>query len=209
MVTTVVRKERSPGTRKIKSGSRRRVQAATYADCLTWSEDFRAQIIQGEIIEMPSPTLKHQAISRELFLQLGFFLKQHPGGELFAAPVDVRLFPESDLSDANVFVPDIVLVRDTALLGSRSINGAPDLVIEILSPSTAECDRVRKFDLYRKAGVREYWLVSPEEETVKVYTLENGRYQAAAYGAGDTVALTVLPGCSVNLAPVFTTPGAK
>jgi Uma2 family endonuclease len=153
---------------------------------------------------MPSPTIKHQRISRELFLQIGIFLKGNPVGEVLDAPVDLRLFPRSDLQDTNVFVPDIVVVCDPAILDGRSINGAPDLVIEILSPSTAKYDRGYKFNQYLAAGVKEYWIVSPEEETVIVYTLDEGRYTAAAYKPGDKVALSALPGCEVDLGPVFT-----
>jgi Uma2 family endonuclease len=178
--------------------------SATYADCLAWDESFRAQIIDGEVIEMPSPTIKHQTVSMELCGQLFNFLKKNPIGKLLAAPVDLRLFPRSDLQDTNVFVPDIVVVCDPAILDGRSINGAPDLVIEILSPSTAKYDRGYKFNQYQAAGVKEYWIVSPEEETVIVYTLEDGRYTAAAYKPGDKIALSALPGCEIDLGPVFT-----
>jgi Uma2 family endonuclease len=104
--------------------------------------------------------------------------------------------------------PDISVICDSSKLDDLGCNGAPDLIIEILSPSTSSKDKVRKFNLYLDAGVREYWIVDPDAETVQVYVLEDGRYVEASYGVGagavpDTIAVTVLPGCVIDLKEVF------
>jgi len=213
MVTTAVKKDpalratapRTPPTAR--SWSRPlSAPPATYADCLAWGEDVRAEIIRGEVFIMPSPSLEHQRISFELCGQFYDFLKresawQPASGMVFAAPVDVRLFPREDLSDTTVVVPDIVVVRDAAKLDGRSVNGPPDLVIEVLSPSTAQRDKGVKRQLYAEAGVQEYWLVSPEDKTVTVYTPRDGGERV--YGPSDTIAVAALPGCEVRLEPVF------
>ena len=97
--------------------------------------------------------------------------------------------------------PDITVVCDPAKLDDRGCKGAPDMVIEIESPSTARYDRILKFNKYREAGVREYWIVDPEERAVFAYTLKNGEYTAAVYE--DTAPAAVLPGCEIDLGAVF------
>jgi Uma2 family endonuclease len=121
--------------------------------------------------------------------------------KVYAAPFSVRLFPAADLSDDTVVEPDIVVVCDSRKLDDRGCNGAPDLIIEILSPSTTRHDKILKFRKYREAGVREYWVLSPEEKNFVVYILKNGEYAASAYD--DTVPVAVLPGCEIDLKTVF------
>jgi Uma2 family endonuclease len=173
----------------------------TYADVLEWSEDFRAEIIEGELFMMSPPVRKHQGLVMEISRQISNFLKGKPC-KVYPAPFGVRLHPREDHRDKTVLEPDLSVICDSSKLDDRGCNGAPDLIIEILSPSTSTKDKVRKYNLYLDAGVREYWIVDPDTESAQVYVLENGRY-AAAYVVPDTVPVTVLPGCIINLKEVF------
>jgi Uma2 family endonuclease len=174
----------------------------TYADFLEWDESVRAEIIDGEVYMMASPTKEHQRIFRKIFTRLSNFLEGKTC-EVFSAPFDVRLFPKSDLSDNTVVEPDILVVCDPSKLDDRSCNGAPDLVIEILSPSNKAHDKKAKFQKYRMAGVREYWVVDPEEKYLEIHILDSGRYITTVYDAADDAPDTVLPGCVIKLADVF------
>ncbi|GHV31078.1 hypothetical protein AGMMS4952_19100 [Spirochaetia bacterium] len=179
----------------------------TYADVLEWDEDFRAEIIEGELFMMSPPVRKHQEILGELSYQLATFLKGK-SCKVYMGPFGVRLHPREDLRDKTLLEPDITVICDPSKLDDCGCNGAPDLIIEILSPSTRTRDKVRKYNLYMDAGVREYWIVDPKAETVQVYVLEDGRYVAASYSVepkvrGDTIPVTVLPGCTINLKEVF------
>jgi Uma2 family endonuclease len=174
----------------------------TYADVLEWDESIRAEIIDGEVYMMPSPARIHQEISMELSRQFGNFLTGKPC-KVYAAPFDVRLFPKEDLSDTTVVVPDVLVVCDQSKLDDRGGIGAPDLIIEILSPSNRSHDTIRKFRKYLAAGVREYWIVNPEQKTVDVHILDSGRYVTTLYEAENDVPVTVLPGCTIKLRDVF------
>jgi Uma2 family endonuclease len=174
----------------------------TYADILEWDEDVRAEIIDGELYMMSPPVRFHQGILMELILQFGNFLRGKPC-KVYPAPFGVRLFPQDDQSDDTYVEPDIVVVCDSSKLDDRGCNGAPDLVIEILSPTTARYDRVVKFQKYLEAGVREYWMVAPEEKTVQVYILSNDQYVTKTYDETSDVPVTVLPGCIIALPLVF------
>ena len=173
----------------------------TYADYCTWDDDERWELIDGEPCAMTAPAITHQRISRELSGQLWQFLKGKPC-EMLSAPVDVLLNAAGN-DDDDVFQPDIIVVCDEAKLGEKYCNGAPDMVIEIVSPSTAPHDKVRKFNKYLRAGVREYWIVDPADKTVQVYILENGKYLATNYGEADTIPAHVLEGCKIRLSDVF------
>jgi Uma2 family endonuclease len=174
----------------------------TYADVLEWDEDVRAEIIDGELYMMATPTRSHQNIIWELTRQFGNFL-QGKSCKGYYAPFGVRLFPQDDQSDDTFVEPDIVVVCDSSKLDDRGCNGAPDLVVEILSPSTARHDRVVKFRKYLEAEVREYWIVSPEEKTVQVHILNDGQYITKTYDETDEAPVTVLPGCVIALPLVF------
>jgi Uma2 family endonuclease len=143
--------------------------------------------------------------SGNLYYALRSFLVDKPC-KVYAAPFSVRLFPEEDGSDDTVVEPDITVVCDPAKLDDRGCKGAPDLAIEIVSPSTARYDRIVKFNKYREAGVREYWIADPEERAVFAYVLKNGEYTAAVYE--ETAPVTVLPGFEIDLASIFGTIGA-
>jgi Uma2 family endonuclease len=174
----------------------------TYADVLEWDEDVRAEIIDGELYMMSTPSRAHQDVIWELSGQLRDFLRGK-SCKGYTAPFGVRLFPRDDRGDDTVVEPDIVVVCDSSKLDERGCNGAPDLIVEVLSPSTAGYDRVVKFRKYLEAGVREYWIVSPEERIVEAHVLENGRYTTKTYNETEEVAVTVLPGCVVVLPEVF------
>ena len=174
----------------------------TYADFLEWDESVRAELHDGEVYMMAPPLRVHQEVFIQLVLQIGNYLKGKKC-KLYPAPFGVRLFPKKDKSDDTVFEPDIVVICDQEKLDDRGCNGAPDLVIEILSPSTAKYDRVYKFRKYQKAGVREYWIVDPETKTVQVCLLENDRYVVDVYEDPEKVPVFVLEGCEVDLKEVF------
>jgi Uma2 family endonuclease len=174
----------------------------TYADFLKWDEGERVEIIDGELVKLAAPVRKHQGVSQELARRIGNFLEGKPC-KLYPAPFAVRLNPAEDENDDTVLQPDIVVVCDSAKLDDNGCNGAPDLVIEILSPSTARYDRIVKFRKYQQAGVREYWIVDPDTETVQACLLENGHYITNMYDEHDMAPVAVLPGCEINLKEVF------
>ena len=178
----------------------------TFADCLTWDENDRAELIGGEIVMMAPTSRVHQKISGELFRQLANFLEGKKC-EVYAAPFAVRLFEKSGDApeDVDTMVePDISVVCDHGKLDSHGCKGAPDLVVEVLSPSTHRHDRLVKLDLYQRAGVREYWIISPEEKTAQVFLLQNGLLLPwEVYGPQDVGKVNVLDGCFVELSKVF------
>ena len=181
-------------------------QPCTLADILAWPEQPRMELIEGEPVMMAPPRRIHQLISFELGRQLGNYL-EGKRCQVYPAPFAVRLFEQDGDRPENVdtmLEPDISVVCDPNKLDDLGCKGAPDLIIEILSPSTARLDRVTKFHLYQRAGVREYWIVDPAGRTVQVYTLEDGRYHAAdVYIDGAKVPVAVLGECVVDMAKVF------
>ena len=177
--------------------ARRDTQHHTYADYLTWPDDVRYELIDGVAYLMaPAPTLDHQDVVGEVFRQLANALQGQPC-RVYVSPVDVRL-PKADEADElvdTVVQPDVLVVCDPAKLDRRGVRGGPDLVVEVLSPSTAGHDHVRKRSVYERAGVREYWLVHPVDRVVTVYRLEHDGYGKPDVEelAGET-AVGVLPG---------------
>lgn len=179
----------------------------SFADVLTWDENERIELLDGEPVMMAPPSRIHQEVSGEIFRQLANFLEGKKC-KVYAAPFAVRLFEEGGDAPEDVqtvFEPDISVVCDHSKLDKHGCKGAPDMVIEILSPSTARHDRLVKLNEYQRAGVREYWIVSPEEQTAQVYLLKDGLlYPSEVYGKGDVAKVNVLEGCFVELAKVFT-----
>jgi Uma2 family endonuclease len=176
----------------------------TYADYYSWNDGKRWELCEGAPVLMsPAPGRWHQKISGSLFLQFGNFLLGKPC-EVYDAPFDVRLNPES--GDDIVCQPDIAVVCDQSKLNDKCCVGAPDLIVEILSPSTARHDRLRKFNLYLKAGVREYWIVDPDEKTVQVCILENSKYVIHMYDETAQIPVSVLDGCVIDMKAVFPEP---
>jgi Uma2 family endonuclease len=196
------------GTRMTSSPLLKAQERFTYADYLTWPENERWELIDGVPHAMsPAPSRLHQEISGMLF---GSFFQNLKGKKckLYAAPFDVRLSegPEKKDDDIETVVqPDIVVVCDHGKLDDRGCCGAPDLVIEILSPSTSKMDMQDKFFLYQRVGVKEYWVVHPSEKTVMVFHLnEQGEYgRADMYADEDKVAVPLLGDIVIDLKEVF------
>ena len=178
----------------------------TLADCLAWEEGTRGEIIDGEAVMMAPPSTAHQLISMELARQLANFLEGRKC-RVLPAPFAVRLFERAGDKPEDVQTvvePDLSVVCDSAKLDKYGCRGAPDLVVEVLSPSTQRHDRLVKLDLYQRAGVREYWIVSPEEQTVQVLLLRGGLLLPyELYGPEDIAKVNVLEGCFVELSKVF------
>ena len=173
----------------------------TYADYCAWDDDQRWELIDGIPYAMSAPTLTHEDIGRGLYLQFGNFLKGK-SCKVYHAPVDVRL--NADTADNTVVQPDLLVVCDYAKFSDgKSCKGAPDLIIEIQSPSTAGYDRIIKLELYRKTGVREYWMVDPDTKTVQVCVLKDGQYYVTGYTGTDTAPVSVLLGLEISLSDVF------
>ena len=179
----------------------------TFADVLTWDEGEHIEIINGEAFMMATPSSRHQEISMELARQLANFLEGKQC-RVYPAPFGVRLFErEGDRpEDVNTMVePDISVVCDRSKIDKHGCKGAPDLVIEILSPSTRRHDRLIKIGLYQRAGVREYWIVDPENKAVQVFLQDGGGSLKIHedYGREDVAKVNVLSGCFVELSKVF------
>jgi len=180
--------------------AQRDLEHHTYGDYLKWSEDVHYELIDGVAYLMaPAPTLDHQDVAGEIFRQLANALQPGPC-RVFIAPVDVRI-PKADEADERidtVLQPDVLLVCDAAKLDRRGVRGAPDLVVEVLSPATASHDHQRKRKVYERAGVREYWLVHPVDRMVVIYRLRQGEFGKPDVQelAGETP-VGVLPGVAI------------
>ena len=172
----------------------------TYADYLTWPDDARYELIDGEAFLMaPAPLIEHQEVAGDVYHQLRNQLDGKPCRP-YIAPVDVRL-PRNDEADAaidTVVQPDVLVVCDPAKIDRRGVRGAPDWLAEVLSPSTAAHDQIAKRRTYERAGVREYWLVHPGDRTLTVYALIDGQYgRPEIYELKDQTPIGVLPGVSI------------
>ena len=178
----------------------------TYADYLNWEGEERYELIDGEAYMMSPPLRIHQKVSGELFAQIHSYLDGKEC-EVYHAPFGVRLFEEAGDRPEDVTTvvePDLVVVCDPGKLDDRGCRGAPDLVIEILSPSTRRHDRLVKLNLYQQAGVREYWIVDPDNQSVLVFTLGGHVLEIREdYGREDVAKVNVLEGCFIELSKVF------
>ena len=145
----------------------------TVSDMLSLPETFRAELIDGQVYTMEAPTVRHQEILVELLFQLRLHIRSHKEGcKVFPAPIDVRL----DRDDATLVEPDIIVVCHPESLTEKYCDGAPDLVIEILSPSTRSKDMYLKCGKYRAAGVKEFWIIDPDNQSVWIYDFANENY---------------------------------
>jgi len=182
----------------------------TYADYLKFPDDERWEIIDGIPYMQSAPTWQHQSISRELMLQFGEYLRNKQC-QVFAAPFDLRLpgieEKENDEDVTNVYQPDLLVVCDKSRLKGTGYYGVPSLVIEILSPSTVRTDRLLKFNIYEKVGVKEYWIVEPDTKLVNVFVLQdNNSYgRIELYTETDNVTVSIFPDLVVDLSKVFDT----
>ena len=175
---------------------RRDIEHHTYADYCSWPDDARYELIDGVAYAMgPAPVRRHQGILGELFRQVANVLEGSPCRP-YIAPFDVRLpkAGEDDNEVDTVVQPDLVVVCDRSKLDDKGCRGAPDWVVEVLSPSTAGHDQILKRALYQRVGVREYWLVHPVDRIVTIYTLKDGTYGVPDMRElVDTLAVGVLP----------------
>lgn len=182
-------------------------EAFTYADYVTWPDGERWELIHGVAYNMsPAPSPEHQRVSRRLSLQFDRFLAGSDC-EVFYAPLDVRL-PDGEMDDEmieTVVQPDIFIICDPSKIDDKGCKGAPDLIIEVLSPSTIKIDLEEKFALYEAHGVKEYWVVYPFDHVVEVFHLEShGSYgKRNIYAEDDIVSVNLLAGLEIDLALVF------
>jgi len=150
----------------------------TYKDYLKLEDDKRYEIIRGELIEMPAPSVTHQRIVGKLFRLMSDYVEGKKAGEVFVSPFDVIL------SEENVVQPDLVFVskENSKIIKDKGIFGAPDLVVEVISPSTLKKDTEDKKKLSAEFGVRELWLIFPGERAVEVFSLEKEGYKVCSFG---------------------------
>ena len=172
----------------------------TYEDYLNTPEDKRYELLDGELIMVSSPNIPHQRTEMELAFRVIGFVKRHDLGVVLFAPTDVIL------SDTDVVQPDLLFVSHERahIIAHNAIHGAPDLVVEILSPSTAQRDLTVKRRLYAKHGVKEYWQVNIDERRVTVLSLGDNDYEVTAiYGSGETLTSPILPGFTLAIDEIF------
>ena len=196
------------GEKKMKDNLARKIELTedlvpkkvSYYDILNLKDDKRYELIDGKKYLMSSPSVIHQEILGEIYSQIREYLKGKKC-KVFVAPLDVKISGEKEDKKAyNVVQPDIMVVCDSKKIKESNILGAPDMVIEILSNSTAGHDRILKLNLYQKYGVKEYWIVSPNENVITVFLLnEEKQYTVKAYYLDDKLKVNVLKDCYVNL----------
>ncbi len=178
----------------------------TYADYLQWKFEERIELIKGKIFKMsPAPSSAHQRISRKILVALDVFLYGKPC-EVFNAPFDVRLTKSKGNQDVQTVVqPDICVICDRSKIDERGCLGAPDIVVEIISPGNNKTELKNKYEVYKESGVQEYWIVSPQDKTFMKYTLnQEGVYVASRLmPSEDEVTTPILPGFVLNLEDVF------
>jgi Uma2 family endonuclease len=180
----------------------------SYADYLTWQFEERVELFKGRLFPMAAPSTRHQRYSHRLSLSIGNYLTGK-SCEIYPAPFDVRLpdrlkKPKYDGDIYTVVQPDLCVVCDAAKLDDRGCLGAPDLMVEILSPGNTQKEIDNKFRLYEEAGVREYLIVEPEDRFVLVYVLRDGEFIGLQpFGENKLLTSTVLPELTIDLAGIF------
>lgn len=184
----------------------------SYADYISWQIKERLELIKGKILLMsPAPNVEHQRIETKLLLAIGLHLKGKKC-EVFPAPFDVRLYDRKKSLCASqdihtVVQPDLCVICNPEILDQQGCNGAPDWIIEILSKGSAKQDMSIKYDLYAKSGVREYWIVCPNDQIINQFVLdESGRYQLfKMLTDNDSATSHLFPELSIELTEIFTT----
>ncbi|MDR2662274.1 MAG: Uma2 family endonuclease [Treponema sp.] len=176
----------------------------TYADYKNWNPDEtgRYELIYGTVHAMSAPTLQHQEVLTQLLVEIGTFLRGKPC-KVYAAPVDVRLFYEEDESDDTVVQPDLIVICDEKKRRPEACRGAPEFAVEILAPSNTASEMERKFELYRQAGVGEYWVIDPQNKILHAHHFHNGQILTRFFGKNDRAPIETLQGLEITLAAVF------
>ncbi|MEM1096544.1 MAG: Uma2 family endonuclease [Bacteroidota bacterium] len=175
----------------------------TYEDyCVLPEDGKRYEIIDGDLFMSPAPSFWHQRYLVRILTSISTYLELHPIGEAVVAPLDVIL------DDENIVQPDLVFISQAKahLIAKRGLEGAPDLIVEVLSPSNRRRDEVVKRALYEKHGVEEYWMVDSEADTVRIYRLTDDGYVEAVVltaEAGDVLTSPMLPGFALPLEKLF------
>ena len=176
----------------------------TYADYISWEDDGnRYELIDGVVYAMSSPTLKHQIALGNLYFILRVYLKGKKC-RVILSPFDVRLKPEAKGKDKTVVQPDVLVVCDSKKLkDGKACLGPPDLTIEVISPSNTKYDTQIKYKKYLESGVREYWIVDPENKTVTANRLVDKKYTPVTYTENDEAPVMVLEDFTIKLSEVF------
>jgi len=171
-------------------------QHYTAEDFVSWGEGIPCELIHGTVVTMAGATESHQDVVLEIATQLKVYLRGKQC-KAYVAPYDVFL------SEDTVVEPDVFIVCDPTKRTARGCKGAPDMVVEVVSPSSMRMDMYTKHNLYKQAGVREYWIAYPEMQIVNVYLLKDGKYEITSYGREDKLRVAVLEDCVIDLALVF------
>ena len=178
----------------------------TYADYLKWRIEERIELFRGQILKLAAPNTCHQIVSGNIHLYIKIFV-QNKSCKVFSAPFDVRLPVQNRKRDdevTTVVQPDLCVICDPEKLDARGCCGAPDLVVEILSPGNSKTEVQLKFEVYEEAGIKEYWIINPVEQNLIIYTLTNGKYTGSKpYAPGETIASTVLIGLEIPVEQIF------
>lgn len=179
----------------------------SYAHYLNWLFDDRVELIKGKVVKMsPAPSPLHQEVSGSIFFSLYHYLR-NKACKVYYAPFDVR-FPKGSLADKDIYTvlqPDICIICDTSKIDGRGCIGAPDIVIEILSPGNNKTELIHKYEIYEEFGVKEYWVVSPGDKTLLKYTLnKEWKFQSSKlFTLNEKVYSEVLQGFELDLDEVF------
>jgi Uma2 family endonuclease len=178
----------------------------TYADYLKWKFEERLELFKGKIFKLSAPNTAHQKIAGNIYLRARLILETQKC-QVFIAPFDVRLPVKNKKKDneiTTVIQPDLCIVCDETKIDERGCCGAPDLVIEILSPGNSQKEVCLKFQLYEEAGVKEYWIINPVEENLIVYTLDVEKFGGGKmYAGGDRIKSASVMGLSIDVTDIF------
>jgi len=175
----------------------------TYEDYVKLPDDGKHyEIIDGELYVNPSPVTRHQRIVRVILVRIDRYFEQHRSGEVFDSPFDVVLAQDV------IVEPDVIVVKNdrASIIGEKNIQGAPNLIIEVVADNTRRLDEIEKRKLYERYGVEEYWIVDPELELVKIYRRENNAFSRVAEittETGGTITSPLLPGFTLDVNDVF------
>ncbi|MEW6681021.1 MAG: Uma2 family endonuclease [bacterium] len=186
--------------------ARKTKERFTYGDYLKWSDEERWELIDGVAYDMsPSPSRRHQEVVGELYRQISTYLLDKPC-QVYLAPFDVRL-PEADEAEEEietVVQPDIVVVCERNKLDDRGCIGAPDIIIEILSPYTAKKDLITKYHLYERHKVKQYWIFDPATEEVVIFKLKQDKYgEPEEYKKQERIKVDIFEDLEIDLNTIF------